>query len=182
MLPEGRGERQARVYKMWADGMFGDPLSPQALTTYFDLARFPHMSRATKPGGIDRTTAEQNVGKLLQGAPAMQIPVFEWYDHEIHLFVLERYMKSPEFLKLDPATMQQFVVFRMILLQGMVEAQAAEAERMATVAAAQQVGAQSALMAEADRRGLPPPLEPGPPDRGATNENPGDPRTRSPAA
>lgn len=123
MLPEGRGQRQARVYRMYTDGMFGMPGTPQAIQVYLDLARFPHMARAHRPGGVDRTTAEQNVGKLMEGTPAAQIPIFEWYEHEIFLWVTERFMKSPEFLKLDPAISEQFVEYRYLL-------QAAQMEKM----------------------------------------------------
>jgi hypothetical protein len=112
MLPEGRGERQARVYSLWKDGAFGMPASPQALDKLYDLMRFPHLARAAKPGGIDRITAEQENGQLVQGTNAMEIPVFEWYDHMVHLDVHERFMKSPEFKKLDPVMQEQFVLHR----------------------------------------------------------------------
>lgn len=110
MLPEGRGERQQRVTGMWQQGAFGMPQSPQAIRTYLELARFPHMSRTAKPGGVDYTTAEQENGQIL----AMQMPVvLEWYDHAVHLDVHEQFMKSPEFLKQDPQVQQIFEVHRM---------------------------------------------------------------------
>jgi hypothetical protein len=112
MLPEGRGERQQQVYKMFLDGLFGDPLSPDARRKFWEMARFPHLGRAAKPGGIHTTTAEQENGKLLLGMPAVQVPVFEWYDDEAHLATHEFYMASPEFLKADPAVQDQFVLHR----------------------------------------------------------------------
>jgi hypothetical protein len=108
MLPEGRGERQTRIYRMYADGLLGMPGSPEARKAYFDLARFPHMGRAIRPGGVHRSTAEQENGRLVQGVPAAEIQTFQWYDNEIHLWIHEEFMASPEFLKLDPQVQNEF--------------------------------------------------------------------------
>lgn len=110
MLPEGRGERQQRVTAMWQQGAFGMPQSPQAIRTYLDLARFPHLGRTAKPGGVDWTTAEQENGKLLSGELP---PVLEWYDHAVHLDVHEQFMKSPEFLQQPPEVQMAFEQHRM---------------------------------------------------------------------
>lgn len=133
MLPEGRGERQNRIFRFWQSGVWGDPLSPDAINTFLELARFPHMGRAARPGGADRSTAEQNVGKLLQGAPAVSIPIFEWYQHDLHRAVLERFMKSPEYLKTPPPVMQEMVLFRMRLIRAGQEAMLLEADRQLSV-------------------------------------------------
>jgi hypothetical protein len=109
MLPEGREERQQRVHTMWQEGAFGDPKSPQAIRQYLDLARFPNLGRANKPGGVDHTTAEQENGQMMQGE---QPGVYDWYDPSIHLMVHEEFMKSPEFLKLDDQIKGVFVMHR----------------------------------------------------------------------
>lgn len=103
MLPEGRSERQARVHAMWQDGVWGDPRSPAAIKQYLELARFPNLSRVARPGGPDRVTAEHLLGAALQGADISGLPWFPWYDELVHLDVFEGYMKSPEYLKQDPA-------------------------------------------------------------------------------
>jgi len=108
MLPEGRGERQTRIYRMYADGLLGPPGSPEARKTYFDLANFPHMGRAARPGGVHRSTAEQENGRLVQGELSQNIPIFEWYDDQTHIWIHEEFMASPEYLKLDPMKQQQF--------------------------------------------------------------------------
>jgi hypothetical protein len=138
MLPEGRGNRQARVYRMYLDGLFGLPGSPEAVGRFFDNARFPHLSRTAKPGGVDRTMAEHVNGMLIQGVPAANIPLFPWYDDTIHLFVLDSFMKSPEFLKIDPAIQQEFMVRRQMVeiqqqmkLAQMLAAQANASELLA---------------------------------------------------
>lgn len=124
MLPEGRGERQQTVYKMFLDGVLGDPMDPATRRKFWEMARFPHLGRAGKPGGIDTTTAEQENGQLLLGQPAQAIPVFEWYDDEAHLAVHENYMKSPEFKKLAPPLQDQFVLHRMAHVFNMQKKQA----------------------------------------------------------
>lgn len=134
MLPEGRGERQTRIYRMYADGLLGMPGSPEARKAYFDLANFPHMGRAVRPGGVHRATAEQENGKLVQGAPAVTIPIYEWYDNTVHLWIHEEFMASPEFVKLDEQRRAQFVehwmMHREIMQQQMLE----QAQLEATVA------------------------------------------------
>lgn len=112
MLPEGRGDRQARVYKMYLDGLLGLPGSPEALKRFYELAHFPHLSRIGKPGGVDRTTAEQENGQLAQGTDPRMIPVYEWYDHTVHLAILEEHMKSPEFKKHPDQIKAGFVYHR----------------------------------------------------------------------
>jgi hypothetical protein len=111
MLPEGRGERQQRATMMWQNGAFGVPQSPQAIRTYLDLARFPHLGRTAKPGGVDWTMAEQENASLMD-PESPEPPIFEWYDHAVHLDVHEQFMKSPEFLKLDPQMQGRFVLHR----------------------------------------------------------------------
>lgn len=160
MLPEGRGERQARLYKMWQDGMFGfPPQDPKAIRTYLEQSRFPHLGRSVKPGGKDQATAEQFLGRLLEGEPAQSLPLYPWYDLTVHLDVLESYMKKPEFLKLPPPLSQNLIA-RWTQVSGIIQQQmaAAQAQAMAQAAAMNPGGPPS-------KNGAPnaaPPLTPGP--------------------
>jgi len=171
MLPEGRGERQARVQRIYELGGFGPPGSPEAIERWLELSRFPHLSRTARPGGVDRSTAEQNVAKLLRGVPASEIPIFEWYDHGIHLAVLERYMKSPAYLRLPIHVQQEMVTYRQMLR---LAALSAFQNNVALQSAMQQTAQRAAIAnaaarrAEAEARGL----GPEPPDRGPTAETP----------
>ncbi len=108
MLPEGRGERQKNITALYANGLFGVPGSPQAISSFFELSRFPHLGRTGKFGGVHRVTADQENGKLLQGVPFTEIPVFEWYNDLVHLLSHEEFMSSPEFLEIDPIIQQGF--------------------------------------------------------------------------
>jgi hypothetical protein len=112
MLPEGRGEKQEKVVWSYMNGLFGIPGTPPALRKFWGMAHMPHLSRMAKPGGIHTTTAEQENGKLILGAPAQSIPVYEWYDDEAHLAVHENFMASPEFTKLPPPVQDQYVLHR----------------------------------------------------------------------
>ncbi len=99
MLPEGRGERQSRITSLYANGLFGEPGTPESIKTFFDLSSFPHLDRTRRQGGIDQVTAEQENGRLLRGEDPRSVPLFDWYHDGIHLQVHEEFMKSPEFLK-----------------------------------------------------------------------------------
>ncbi|MDZ7418785.1 MAG: hypothetical protein ONB52_21890 [candidate division KSB1 bacterium] len=109
MLPEGRGERRSRIYRLWLDGAFGPPLSPEARRKLYELSNFPHLSRTAKPGGVHWTTAEQELGDLLHG---VDVPVFDFYDHVVHLTVLEEFMARREFLRLAPEIQERFFKHR----------------------------------------------------------------------
>lgn len=112
MLPEGRGEKQEKVYKFYMDGLFGLPGTPEALKKFWEAIHMPHLGRVGKPGGVDRVTAEQENGELLLGADPMGIPVYEWYDDLVHLMVHESFMKSPEFKKQAPEVQDAFALHR----------------------------------------------------------------------
>ena len=159
MLPEGRGERQSRYERMWLQGAFGDPLSPEARATYLERARFPHMSRDSLPGGIHRVTAKRENGALMRGTPAMELPVFEWYDDAVHLAVLEEWMASPEWTQLDPAIQQECLLHRQAHLNQIAMKQAqAMAQQAEAALLADEAGAQAADRA----RPLPAPKAPAP--------------------
>ncbi len=112
MLPEGRGERQQKITALYANGLFGPPGTPESIKAFFDLSSFPHLDRARKFGGPDRTTADQENGRLLRGDNPTEIPMHDFYDDMIHLMVHEDFMKSPEFLKQPPQVQQAFQFHR----------------------------------------------------------------------
>lgn len=110
MLPESQGERRKRVKDLYLLGAFGPAGSPEAVRRFLEFSRFPHLSRTVRPGGIDRITAEQQLGAMLQGQPADQIPLYPWYNGMAHGEVFREYMASPDFPKLDPMLQEQLVV------------------------------------------------------------------------
>ncbi len=130
MLPEGRGEKQKNITALYANGLFGPPGTPQAVSTFFELSQFPHLGRAGKFGGIHRITADQENGKLLQGVPFNEIPVFEWYNDLVHLLSHEEFMSSPEFLEIEPMIQKQFEAHRQMHITNIMlkTLQAAEAD------------------------------------------------------
>lgn len=138
MLPEGRGERQARVRQMYAEGIFGPPGTPEAIKVYLDLIRFPHLGRAVAPGGVHRVTATQENGRLVQGEPAQGIPVLEWYAHDVHLLVHFEFMASPEYLRLPVQVQREFYLH--------TEAHKVAIQQMMMEQAAQQMGAQAGML------------------------------------
>jgi len=137
MLPEGRGEKQKQVLAQYNLGLLdGPPGTPEAIKKFYELAHFPHMSRTSKPGGIDRVTAEQENGRLVQGEPPESVNCFEWYNHEVHLGVHENFMKSPEFLRVPPQIQLAFVMHRqahMMAMQVQMEQALAQAAQQQSV-------------------------------------------------
>lgn len=148
MLPESRAERQQRAYMLWKDGAYGDPTSPEAINKFLEEARFPHMSRLVRPGGVDRSTAAQNVGRLLQGASALEIPILPWYDLRVHIDVLERFLKSPEFLRADRSVQEQCALYWSLLREALIERQLMD-EAQALAAQARAARQQAATPSEA---------------------------------
>ena len=128
MLPEGRGERKSRIYKMWQDGAWGPPDSPEALRKFHELANFPGVGRTGKPGGVHWTTAAQENGELLQGGTP---PTYDWYDDTIHLVALEEFMSTPEWRRLSDEIKFAFVLHRLGHQESLArkQQQAALAER-----------------------------------------------------
>lgn len=114
MLPEGRGERQAKVRQMFLDQLIGP-------SEYLTMARFPNLSRTPQlAGGIQRTTAQHILGRLMQGDPSVVQLWFPWYVPPIHLQVLEEFLGSPEYLKLSPDH-QKLMADRWMFLQQMMQ-------------------------------------------------------------
>jgi hypothetical protein len=138
MLPEGRGAKQARVFGLWQAGWFGNPLDPASTEKAAPLMRFPNMNRASQPGGVDAVMATQNVGKLLQGAQAMEIQLFDAYDLGVHLKVTNQYIKAPEFLQNDPNVIQQLEAYAQRLDQLAAMQAVQHAQKMVAVQMAAQ--------------------------------------------
>jgi hypothetical protein len=112
MLPETRSERRANVERWYTMGVWGQPGTPQAIAKLADLLHFPQVGRALLPGGRDVITARQENAQIIQGVPGDQVPLFDWYDDAMHLWVHEDFMKSPEFLNLPPEIQIGFMMHR----------------------------------------------------------------------
>lgn len=136
MLPEGRGEREERNWRWYQQGVFGAPGSPEANAMFLDMSHFPHLNRDALPGGVDRSTADEENGMLLQGELP---PVMGWYDHQVHLAVHYRFMKTTRYLRL-PIHVQELFVAHVTEHEEMLAAMEAEqmlreAEMQASIAA-----------------------------------------------
>lgn len=140
MIPDGLSEKQQDVLEMYREGLFGPIGSPQAIRTFMELKNFPNRSRASRPGGPNRSTAEQQVGKLVQGVPAAQLPWYPWYDVGTFLDVLENFMCGPDFLKTAPPVQAEFATrWQLVKYQQELQLQA-QAQQAAAAAGMQQGG------------------------------------------
>lgn len=131
MLPESRSERQERAGQAFTMGMFGDPATPGAKRRYAEMAKFPHPYRQNMPGETDRSMAQRELGQILEGTPVAKIPMFEWYDDEVHAEVFLEYMKSPDFLKQEPPIQGAIVLHWKLHMTRLAQAMAAQAAAMA---------------------------------------------------
>lgn len=141
---ESREQRLQRVMMLYNLGAWGQPGTPEANGMLLKLARFPDLTRATRPGGIDRVTAEHNVGRLMRGDPAQAIPVLEVYDLVVHLGVVETFMKTPEYLALDPAIIAQCDLYRQVLIAAQMQKLAGPAAQMQAATAIAAAGPMAA--------------------------------------
>lgn len=111
-----KDKRQNRLIQLYEMGAFGNLLDPtqqpKATQQLMTMLQFPDLNRAMMPGGVDRVMAEHNLGRLVQGDPAADIPLLEVYDFGVHLATTEGFMKSPEYLTLEPEIQTQFVLLR----------------------------------------------------------------------
>jgi hypothetical protein len=137
MLPEGRGERQQKVLQLYQLGAFGVPGAPDAVKKFLELSRFPHLSRTIRAGGVHRVTADHFLGRLLQGENAQELPLFEWYNYDVHLAVLDEFMASPDFLTQPPPVQEQLVIRRMLVVQAQQALMLQNAQKMALQATLQ---------------------------------------------
>jgi hypothetical protein len=117
---DSKDRRRARLIQLFQLGAFGDITNPaerpRAIAQLLELLNFPDLTRASRPGGVDRVMAEHNVGRLVRGDTAAEIPILEVYDLAIHLMVVDGEMKAPEFLTFDEAIQGEFLIYREILL------------------------------------------------------------------
>lgn len=118
---ESKSQRRGRLISMYQLGLFGnimDPVAqPRAAKHLLELLNFPDLTRASRPGGVDRVMAEHIVGQLIRGVTAAEIPILEVYDLDVHLSVIENEMKAPEFLLEDQSIQAEFTQFRQMILQ-----------------------------------------------------------------
>ncbi|HEY0035894.1 MAG TPA: hypothetical protein VGB66_04355, partial [Longimicrobium sp.] len=163
MLPEGRESRQLRVRDLYDRGAFGPVGSPEALAAYVEQMRFPHLGRDLRPGGPHRTTAEVFLGKLVQGEKAAALPLYPWYNCQVHSMVLESFMAGPDFLRLSPEIQTElFIRWQMVSARAQEQQMMLQAQAQAAAALTQPAGKPAG--------GAPPsaaPGEPGPAARAA---------------
>jgi hypothetical protein len=136
MIPEGRGEKQARVFQLWQAGWFGAPADPKTQAKVAPMMRFPNLNRAALPGGVDAVTANQNLGQLLLGVSPDEIPLFDAYNPEVHLDVTQEYVASPEFKRNSPDVQHAVLNYVAKLQDFAVQKAALQAGRQAQMQAA----------------------------------------------
>lgn len=182
MRPESQGEKQARLYSWFQGSVFGDPINdPAARAQFLELANFPDMNRASRPGGVDAVTAQQNLGKLVRGASSAEIPLYPWYNLGVFKQVTRDFMAAPEYLSLDPNMQNEFVHYWEMIEAATIAQAAQQMQQQAPLMTAQ--AAMQGTMASAAQAHSPPPEvtgdnegkpgQSGPPSHSTSPKNPG---------
>jgi hypothetical protein len=131
MLPESRQAKQQRLMAAFTGGLFGNPADPSVAEKVRPLFNFPDLGRAMQPGGVDASTAQQALGKVLLGQPAASIEFFEPYKMPIWLDIIGAHIASPEFLRNSPEVraevLQLFEKAQMFAMQQAVQQAAKQA-------------------------------------------------------
>jgi hypothetical protein len=102
MLPEGRGERQQRVEKLYAMGAFGQPGAPERDQDVPRAVTLPAPVAHDAAGWRRSRHRRAVLGHDAARRSCKCAPALEWYDVGVHLDVFEEYMKSPEYLRQPP--------------------------------------------------------------------------------
>jgi hypothetical protein len=161
---ESREAKLARVQTLYELGAFGQPGTPAAIGKLLELSRYPDLDRASRPGGINRITAEQNLGKLAQGTPYEQLAVLEVYDLSVHIQVTEEHMSSPEYLKYSSEIQTEFQLY-LETLKGAAMVKQIRLEQQGAALGAVQASLAGSVQKNAVASG--PPQEDGSPDSAA---------------
>lgn len=156
-LPETRAEKRMRIGQDYANGIFGQPGTPQAIDQYQKNVGYPNLNRAARPGGVDRMTAEHNLNELVRGTPANELVLYEQYNFAAHIDVTRAFIAAPEFLKLEEPVRQE-VLTHFYTLQG--AAVAAQMNQMRVMGATQVATAALASQTQAQQMALMPPAPP----------------------
>lgn len=179
---ESREKKQERLIGLYQIGAFGniqDPVQqPLAVAKLLELLQFPDMSRAMRPGGVNRVTAEHNLGRLVRGEAAQSIALYEWYQFDVHLGVLENFMSAPEYTEqTTPDVQKECVLFREMLhgaqQQAIINAASRQVETQGKVGVLQAAAAGDVKKAAVSSGAQPPDRPPGTPGgpAGAGGEN-----------
>jgi hypothetical protein len=128
--------KQQRAFALFQAGVFGQPGTPDAASKFAEYARMAGLDAITgQGGGVDADMVRQLMSKLAQGMPAQQIVFEEWYDYGVWSKVLREHLASPEFLKYDDPTQENFRLFYTMVQHAIQAAMITQAERTAPTAA-----------------------------------------------
>lgn len=171
---DSRRQRIAQVFQLGGFGDITDPMQrPAAVKQFLQVMNFPELTRASRPGGVDRVMAEHNLGRLVRGDAAADIPLLEVYDFAVHIAVIEDYMKAPEFIEnTDEATAAQIVLFREAMLAADEAKQLMLIQRAMPVAQAAAAAKGSVATVERATSPQPPADATGKPGAGASSDAP----------
>lgn len=117
MMPRSRQEREAQALRDYQLGLYGQPMTSDAIQRFFKQARYPNLDDADLPGGVDVATAKQLMNAIRQGTPAEAIPMIEQWNYTVIQATLRETMAAPEYLSYPPPIQAQLQMLWQRLLQ-----------------------------------------------------------------
>lgn len=127
--------KQNRALQLFTAGVFGLPGSPEAAAKFSDYSKMNGLEAITGSEGVDADMVRQIMSKLAQGFSAEEVQYEEWYDYNVWGKVLREHLASPEFLKYDPPTQQNFRAFYTLVQHATQAAMMTQMQREAPLAA-----------------------------------------------
>lgn len=161
--------KQNRALALFQAGVFGEPGTPDAAGKFAEYARMAGLDAITgSGGGVDADMARSLMSRIAQGEPFDASMMEEWYDYGVWSKVVREHLASPEFLKHDEPTKQNFRLFWSLIQHAIQAVQLTQMQREAPLAA-QVAATQGQIASIAQAHG---PQEPAPEGKPAGKQTP----------
>lgn len=133
--PESKEQRAMAKFQI---GLFGPPGTPEAAAKFAEYARTAKLEGLVDPpSSVDSDMARYLMSSIAQGQPFDPSILQEWYDYGTWTRVLREHMASPEFLKHEPTTAQQFKMLWAYIQTAQIAQQQTAMQRQAPLMAEQ---------------------------------------------
>jgi hypothetical protein len=136
MIPEGRGEKQARVFQLWQAGWFGAAGGSRDAGQGRADDALPESESRRSPRWRRRCHGESESRAAAARHSPDEIPLFDAYNPTVHLDVTQEYIASPEFKRNTPDIQHAILEYVAKLQDFAVQKAALQAGRQAQMQAA----------------------------------------------
>jgi len=113
-LPRSRTARRMEVMEYYKEGLFGDPRHPTTRKKVLKLLEFGSVTEMFEEENIDIKVQENENEMMRSGTPIM-VQIYD--NHEVHLQVIDKFVKGDDFKLLDPGIQSLFMQHRGLHIQ-----------------------------------------------------------------